>query len=232
MSHRLRAPALVIPLRACALLAPLRVCALLAMSLGSFAAVPAGAVVRDAATARAEDIARIEDYLNGLHSLRATFVQINPNGGTVTGKLYYERPDKMRIDYDPPSKLLIIANGWDLVYQDRKLQQVSHVFTSKTPLGFLLTKHIRLSGDVTVTDLEHRGGELLVTLVQTDDPNQGSITLAFAEQPFELRRWTVIDPQGYATHVVLDRIETDVALDDSLFIFRDPQFYPELRNHR
>jgi outer membrane lipoprotein-sorting protein len=218
-------------LRALALLAPLRACALLALLFGGLAAGPAGAAIRDAAAAQAEDVARIEDYLNGLHSLRATFVQINPDGGTVTGKLYYERPDKMRLDYDPPSKLLIIANGWDLVYQDRKLKQISHLFTSKTPLGFLLTKHVRLSGDVTVTDLEHRGGELRVTLVQTDEPNQGSIILAFAEHPFELRRWTVIDPQGYATHVVLDRIETDVALDDNLFIFRNPQFYPELRNN-
>ena len=66
-------------------------------------------------------------------------------------------------------------------------------------------------------------------MVQTDEPAQGSITLAFAEQPFELRRWTIIDAQGYATHVVLEGIETGVALDKELFIYRDPQFYPELR---
>ncbi len=207
----------------------LRAFALLAVLLGGLAGAPVSAAIRDAATARAEDVARIEAYLNGLHSLRAAFVQINPDGGTATGTLAYERPDKMRLDYDPPSKLLIIANGWDLVYQDRKLKQVSHLFTSKTPLGFLLTKHIRLSGDVTVTNLEHRGGELRVTLVKTDEPNQGSIIMAFAEQPFELRRWTVLDPQGYATNVLLDRIETDVPLDGELFVFRNPDFYPEAR---
>jgi outer membrane lipoprotein-sorting protein len=135
----------------------------------------------------------------------------------------------MRLDYDPPSPILIIANGWDLVYQDRKLKQVSHLFTSKTPLGFLLTKHIKLSGDVTVTNVERRGGELQVTLVQTEEPNQGSIILAFAEQPFELRRWTVIDPQGYATNVLLEQLETDVSLDDELFVYRNPDFYPEAR---
>ncbi len=207
----------------------LRAVALVAILLGGLAAGPSSAAIRDAATARAEDVARIEAYLNGLHSLRAAFVQINPDGGMVTGTLSYERPDKMRLDYDPPSKLLIIANGWDLVYQDRKLKQVSHLFTSKTPLGFLLTKHIQLSGDVTVTSLERRGGELRVTLVRTDEPNQGSIIMAFAEQPFELRHWTVIDPQGYATNVLLDRVETGVALDDDLFVYRNPDFYPEAR---
>ena len=102
----------------------------------------------------AQDLARIEDYLNELRTLRAHFVQINPDGGSSTGTLYFERPDKMRLDYNPPSELLIIANGWKLVYQDRRLEQVSQLFTSRTPLGFLLEDEIRLQGgDVTVTDL-------------------------------------------------------------------------------
>jgi outer membrane lipoprotein-sorting protein len=198
--------------------------------LAALAALPAAAVVRDPATANAEDMARIEAYLNGLRTLRARFVQIGPDGSTATGKLYYARPDKMRLDYDPPSELLIIANGWKLVYQDRRLEQVSQLFTSQTPLGFLLEDEIRLrGGDVTVTSLTRRGGEIQIEVVQTDEPTQGSITLAFAEQPFELRRWTIIDAQGYATHVVLEGIETGVALDKELFIYRDPQFYPELR---
>ena len=49
------------------------------------------------------------------------------------------------------------------------------------------------------------------------------------DQPIELRHWTVVDSQGYATHVLLEQVETDVALDGDLFVFRDPQFYPELR---
>lgn len=187
---------------------------------------PAGAVVRD----QTEDLARIETYLNSLRSLRSTFVQINPDGGTATGQLYYRRPDKMRLDYDPPSRILIIANGWQLVYHDRRLKQVSHLFTSSTPLGFLLEDEIRLSGEVTVTGLERRGGELRVTVVQTDEPNQGALVLAFAEQPIELRRWSVIDAQGLVTHVLLEDVETDVALEDELFVFRNPDFYPELRN--
>jgi outer membrane lipoprotein-sorting protein len=204
--------------------------AVLALVSGCLLGPPAAAALRDPVTARFEDVARIETYLNALRSLRADFVQINPDGGTATGKLYYERPDKMRLDYDRPSRLLIIAKGWRLVYHDRRLKQVSQLFTSSTPLGFLLEDEIRLDGKVTVTALERRGGELRVTLAQTDEPAQGSITLAFAEQPFELRRWTVVDPQGYGTHVVLEQLETDVRLDDELFVFRNPDFYPEERN--
>ena len=176
-----------------------------------------------------EPIARVEAYLNGIDTLRSSFVQINPDGAQVTGELYYERPDKMRLEYDPPSRVLIVANEWEVIYHDRRLKQVSHMLTGSTPLGFLLEEDIELSGDVTVTDVQEGGGELRVTLVQTEEPDQGSITLVFAEQPMELRRWTVVDAQGLPTHVVLDGIETGVPLDDELFVFRNPRFDPRGR---
>jgi outer membrane lipoprotein-sorting protein len=178
----------------------------------------------------AGDIARIEDYLNDLTTLKADFVQINPDGGTITGELYYQRPDKMRLDYDPPSEILVISDGWQIVYYDRRLDQVSHMFPNSTPLGFLLSDQIRLSGDVTVTGVERSAGELHVTLVQTEEPNQGSIQLSFAEDPLELRRWTLTDAQGQATHVVLERAESGLPLDRELFRFRNPKFYPDARN--
>jgi outer membrane lipoprotein-sorting protein len=180
--------------------------------------------------AHAGDLARVEDYLNELTTFKADFVQINPDGGTVTGELYYQRPDKMRLDYDPPSDILIISDGWWVIYYDRRLEQVSHLSIGSTPLGFLLSDEIRLSGDVTVTDVQRSAGELQITLVQTEEPNQGSIQLSFAENPLELRRWTVLDAQGLATHVVLERPETGLSLDRELFRFRNPQFYPDASN--
>jgi outer membrane lipoprotein-sorting protein len=177
-----------------------------------------------------EPIARVEAYLNGIDTLRSSFVQINPDGAEVTGELYYARPDKMRLEYDPPSDVLIVANRWQVIYHDRRLKQVSHLLTGSTPLGFLLEEDVRLSGDVTVTDLEEAGGELRVTLVQTEEPDQGSITLVFAEQPLELRRWTVVDAQGLPTHVLLGGVETGVALDDELFVFHNPKFDPAGRD--
>ena len=173
-----------------------------------------------------EPIARVEAYLNAIDTLRSAFLQINPDGGQVTGEFYYARPDKMRLEYDPPSRVLIVANRWEVIYHDRRLKQVSHLLTGSTPLGFLLDDNVKLSGDVTVTDVQEDGGELRITLVQTDEPDQGSVTLVFGEQPLQLRRWTVVDAQGLPTHVVLDDIETGVALDDELFKFRDPRFTP------
>jgi outer membrane lipoprotein-sorting protein len=177
----------------------------------------------------AEPLARVEAYLNGIDTMRSGFVQINPDGAQVTGELYYARPDKMRLEYDPPSRILIVANKWQVIYHDRRLKQVSHLLTGSTPLGFLLDEDIELGGDVTVTALDEAEGELRVTLVQTDEPGQGSITLVFGEEPMQLRRWTVVDAQGLPTHIVLNGIETGVPLDDELFVFHNPRFDPRGR---
>jgi len=200
---------------------------LLGLGLAGLAAAPVESAVP---AMDHEDRARVEAYLNGLDTLQAKFVQIAPNGEMSTGELYYERPDKMRLDYDPPSRILMIANGWQLVYHDRRLDQVSHLFTSRTPLAFLLEDEIRLDGEVTVTRAERVGEELRITLVQTEEADEGQITLVFRDDPLALERWAVTDAQGLTTHVVLEDLRTGMPLEDSLFVFRDPNRFPRERD--
>lgn len=169
------------------------------------------------------ELQRIEGWLNGLRSLRADFVQYAPDGGRATGELLFKRPDKMRLDYHPPSPILIIANGWEVTYYDRKLEQTSQMLTSATPLAFLLDDEISFGGDVTVADFAEADGQIRVTVVETDDEDEGSITLFFDQDPIALRRWAVTDAQGLTTHVILDDVELDVPIDDDLFRFRNPR---------
>lgn len=163
------------------------------------------------------ELDRIERWLNDLDSLSARFVQFAPNGGRATGELLFERPDKMRLDYDPPSPVLIVAKGWEVTYYDRKLRQTSQMFTSQTPLGFLLQDDIRFSGDVSVTDFIKADGQIRVTVIEAGAADEGSITLFFDQDPLALRRWAVTDPQGLTTHIVLQDVELDRPIDDDLF---------------
>lgn len=186
------------------------------MPMAGLAAVP------QAGSVAALDIKKIETYLSALKTLRAHFVQLEPGGGTSTGNLYYARPDKMRLDYDKPNPVLIVANGWQTIYHDRKLDQVTHLLTNQTPLAFLLEKKVRLSDEVTITDYEDDGNEILLTLIQTDEPGLGQVQLAFAKTPLSLQRWVVTDAQGLTTHLILERSEADIAIDDKLFLLCDP----------
>lgn len=170
----------------------------------------------------AVQVQEIEAYLSALPSLRADFIQLEPSGGSSSGNLYYQRPDKMRLDYDDPNPVLIVANGWQVIYHDRKLEQVSHLLTSQTPLAFLLKKKVKLSGDVTVTDVQEINGEIYLTLMQTDEPELGTVELAFGKKPLELRRWSVTDAQGLTTQILLERSEVGATIDEKLFLLCDP----------
>ena len=186
------------------------------------------AVPRAAAEIRAE-IERLEDYLNDLDNVRARVVQINPDGKTVSGTFYLARPDRLRLEYDRPSRVLIVANRGQLIYHDPQLNQLSYLRVDSTPLGFLLTDDISLDGNVTVTDLWREGGELRATVVRADDPGAGAITLRFAESPLELRGWTVHDAQGLTTHVVLEELDPNPRLRSDLFVLMNPRVFDGLR---
>ena len=127
------------------------------------------------------------------------------------------RPGKIRIEYNPPSPILIIADGIFLIYIDKELDQVTHVFLKSTPVNFLVRKDIRMDGDITVTKVRRSPGILRLTVQDTDEPEKGSLTLIFADNPLVLRKWSIIDAQNIQTNVTLTDVETGMKLAPKLF---------------
>jgi len=168
------------------------------------------------------DIAKVEEYLNGIRTLRARFLQIADNGATAEGTLYLSRPGKLRLEYDPPVPILMVANGGFLIHYDKQLKSVTHLPINSTPAGLLVRERVQLSGDVTVTRVERGPGSLRITVVQTRDPQAGRITLVFSERPFALSNWQVVDAQGNTTRVSLIDVQAGLSLDPALFRFTDP----------
>jgi outer membrane lipoprotein-sorting protein len=200
-----------------------------------FAAALAGIALPQPGRAQAIDraaLARVEQYLNTLTTLRARFLQLAQNGASASGIAWIVRPGRMRFDYDPPEPtLLVAANGQVLMY-DRELKQPSIAPASSTPLGMLLRDQIRLSGDVTVTATERRGGFLHVTMHRTGQAAEGRLTLTFQENPMELRQWTVVDAQGRETRVTLYEIDTTSRANPRWFEINRPGFLDEESQRR
>lgn len=171
------------------------------------------------------DLVRAEAYLNSITSMKARFLQIAPTGATAEGDAYLLRPGRLRLDYDPPTPIQIIADGKFLIYYDKELEQTSYMGLYSSPAGILVRPQILLEGgDVTVTRVERARGAVNISLVQTKDPGAGEITLVFSERPFALKQWRVRDPQGQVTTVSLFAAETGVSIDPDLFRFVDPSF--------
>jgi outer membrane lipoprotein-sorting protein len=171
-------------------------------------------------------VADVERYLNTITTLEARFQQIAPNGGLATGKLYLQRPGRLRFDYDPPSRIRLVAPGdWRLIFYDASIKQVNVIPVRQTPLGILLDSEISLDDTVEVVDVQRAGEEVALTVVREGYADQGAVTLVFAEQPMTLRRWSVTDAQGLVTHVLLDEVRTGGRIDPEVFRWRDPAIF-------
>src|SRR5277367_430245 len=83
-----------------------------------------------AVAASASPAADVEKYLNGLASWSADFEQTIDDGrGNVlrsaAGRLYLQRPGKFRWDYSQPSEQLVLADGKQIWFYDKDLQQAN-----------------------------------------------------------------------------------------------------------
>lgn len=171
------------------------------------------------------DVARAQDYLNSITTLKARFLQIAGNGNQAEGTAYLSRPGKMRLQYDPPSPMLVVADGSFLIVHDKDLGEPSYIPLGSTPAGVLVRDNVQLIGnDVTVTRVLRLPGVLNISLVEADEPDAGELTLVFSESPFALRQWRVVDAQGTTTTVSLYESQTGVKLDPKLFEFKNPHF--------
>jgi outer membrane lipoprotein-sorting protein len=176
-----------------------------------------------------EDTAKYENYLNGLKTLSGDFTQINSRGQRAEGKIQISRPGKMRLAYNPPSNLLIVADGKWLVTNDRQADELNYVSLENTPAAFILRPHIRFSGDVGITSIVPKDNNTTeISLVRRDDPDAGYITLIFEDDPVSLKAWSVIDAQGIETRVVLSNIQSNIQLPMGLFKIESPNLIQQI----
>lgn len=173
-------------------------------------------------------IEKIETYLNGLSAAQARFVQTTHDGTQLTGTFYLNRPGKLRFEYDPPVEDFVVADGFFIYFYDAELGEQSNAPIGETLADFLLRPDISLSDDVDVRDIKRGGGYLQVELVQSADPEAGSLMIALSEDPMVLRKWRVIDAQGLLTEIELFYLKTDMTHPSELFVYKDPKGRREL----
>lgn len=164
-------------------------------------------------------LSEVETYLNALTTVRAGFVQTNADGSIDSGIMWISRPGRARIEYAPPTEILLVADGTWLVFFDAELDQVSHIPIDSGPFRFLLAEDMKFDDAVRVTAIARANGLARVTIVDAENPHDGQVTLVFDEAPFALRQWEVLDAQGYLTVVTLTDEVVGENFDDGMFYF-------------
>ena len=159
--------------------------------------------------------------------MTADFTQTDRNGTTIPGKLYLKRPGKIRFEYAPSAKMLVVSNGKSLYLVDYEVKQVQRWPVGNSPLGALLdpSRDVKAFGRLVPSEQANVVG---VEIKDKKHPEYGVITLIFvrdASAPGGLRltNWVALDAQNNRTTVRLSNQSFGAAIPDSKFSFTDPR---------
>ena len=165
--------------------------------------------------------------LRGISTMTADFVQTDRNGNTIKGKLTLKRPGRIRFQYEPSARMLIVGDGHALTFVDYDVRQVQRWPIKNSPLGALLdpsrdvSKYGRLvpTGNPNVISIEVR---------DRSHPEYGIITLIFTRDAgapggLELAYWVALDSQNQRTTIQLANQRYGAAVPDSTFRWTDPR---------
>lgn len=169
-----------------------------------------------AATDPSEAAQKIADHFSSVRTMMGEFVQFGPRGEQTGGKFYIERPGKLRFNYDEPSPMRVISDGKNVVIGNLKLKTWDIYPLSKTPLSLLLSDRIDLSHQM-VRGVQEESDLTTIVLGDKTIFGDSTITLMFDPGTFELRQWTITDPQQKDTTVMIFNIQTGVHFDDRVF---------------
>ena len=164
-------------------------------------------------------IDRVNMYLMSVQTMIGDFVQVAPDGRRSEGKIYLQKPGRIRFEYNPPSPIELVADGNSVVIRDRKLDTQDLYPLSQTPLRFLLADRIDLLRETNVVSVSS-DDTFLSQLIEEKHTLGGThkVLLMFSVKDTQLKQWTVTDPQGYDTTVALYNLDLGKKLDPSMFV--------------
>lgn len=170
------------------------------------------------------DIARIQAYMNSITTVKSGFIQVATDGSVAQGTLYVSRPGKLRVEYDPPVKILMVATGIWFIFYDGELGETTYLPFNATPISIILKENIDLERDAHVVAIKREPGLLRLTITGDDDKDgsDGAIMLAFSEKPLRLKQWIVRDQQGQTTKLALLDPRFDIEIAPERFLFISP----------
>lgn len=195
--------------------------AFLVLAASAASAAPAASKPKGLSDADRADIQRVQDYLNGIRTLKAKFIQTDPKGKSVTGTVSMQRPGKMRLEYDPPIPMLVVVTGIWVIYEDTELHEATYVPIDSTPASFLVKDNIQFGKDVHVLSFDRGPGVIRITVSDQRDLGAGALILTFSDKPLVLQKWTVIDSLGQTTEVALQDTKFGVNFPPATFQYVD-----------
>lgn len=167
-------------------------------------------------------ISQVETYLNNPQGFEGQFTQTWPDGGKSTGRIIYE-PGKLRLNYETPAPMIVVAKDKRMVAKDFSNQSVTHIGLARNPLGLMLKTPVHLAEPILVTNIQHKGNLLQISMASSDNPSQGLLTLLFTDVNgvLTLKQMQAVDVRQRRSIMDLENIQGGVHVSPGYFAYPD-----------
>lgn len=177
-----------------------------------------------------QDLDRISAYWNRLTTVEGKFTQIDQWGQQRDGKIWLQRPGRLRFEYQTPKPdLVILSDGQWLYVQNNALKTTSHYELAQTPLSILVKDKLDLAAEEHVVQVKREPGLVAVTARDDQGLLKGEITLNFSDPAIELRNFISKDVNGVTTQIALRDLKEGVKIDPALFVAENKPQQPGFR---
>ncbi len=176
-------------------------------------------------------LAEISAYLNRLETVQSDFTQVNADGTVSLGRIYIKRPGRVRFEYAPPDRSLVLASAETVAIFDAKSNQPAEEYPLKrTPLNLILAPRIDLARAKMVVGHKEVENTTRVVAQDPEHPEYGTIELVFTASPVTLRQWVITDDLGQQTTVILGELTAVGDLKASLFSISEEKGRRKVQN--
>jgi outer membrane lipoprotein carrier protein len=196
--------------------------------------LPSAGRAEEGTASRDRVISGLQSWLDGTARLEATFRQSLVSGalGTTTsesGKLYLERPGRLRWDYLQPERktALLVGEGTTLYLEEDRQMIRGHLDPSGALFPRLLAGRDRVTeafdARLVGTPATGSDGAYRLRLVPRGEAaGLSEVTLALRPDSFAISGAEILDEAGNRTTYVLSSLRRNGRLPDGIFAFEPP----------
>ena len=185
------------------------------------------------ADALKDALARLQARYETTRTISADFRQSIESPTLATplqskGTMAFEKPNRMRWEYEAPDPQLIVGDGETLwIYQPEDKQAIKaplgEMFQTTTPVSFLAgLGHIDRDFNATLEKEEAERWVLRLVPKAKDEKNFGTLVLVVRKSDAGVDEARVTDSLGTTTRLFLSDEKRNVELDPKLFTFTPP----------
>ncbi len=184
------------------------------------------------ADALGDALSRLQRRYDDTRTMQADFrqtVESKTLAGTLEtkGTVAFEKPNRMRWDYDPPDPQTIVGDGNTLWIYQPDLKQVikaplGQAFQSSTPVTFLAGLG-RVERDFNASLVRNEPEQWVLKLVpKQTDTGVGTLELGVRKSDASVAEARITDAAGTVTRILFSGERRNVALAADLFRFAPP----------